>query len=1321
MSTKHKKSRNTEEDSLKCEECNKQNEPNDDKSSIITESTKPKSSDVKKTATKKSKQHKGSDLSRVTEKVFCEECEGDTEKTIKKSSELFIEDSEENGSFHGKVGGKKSSFRTKIEETTEEEKNVSEEKQTEEEKVTPSKEETVQKEEASSALSSSATSISHTTGSEAETTENEEKEETETVKSPETLENTEISERTEEFTAATTRKHKSRSPVTVKATEESSGTLETEEESETAMVSTEEHKTKPSAIVETTEISETFPETTEIEEESETAMASTEEHKTKPSAIVETTEISETFPETTEIEEESETAMVSTEEHKTKPSAIVETTEISETLPETTEIEEESETAMASTEEHKTKPSAIVETTEISETLPETTGIEEESETAMASTEEHKTKPSAIVETTEISETFPETTELEEESETAMASTEEHKTKPSAIVETTEISETFPETTGIEEESETAMASSEEYETSTTTEETKTKKILPETTKKLKHTELSEIVHETFQTTKKHTIIEDKARTRTTATEEIATNTMKTGSSREFLTGMETSKTEEEIAVTEEYKTHKPESKKTKATEVESTEVFTAAKEITAAEVTITEEISTEKIPKTKTKLVENEQKITKEHTTHSTVKSLTVTKQIEQSIEKIVTTSTEERGEEGKETTIKEEEEAKFETASSVLEENQTEEMINLSTQVVVGSQKTYKHGGMVVATEPFLMTLSETESSTTHATEIISEESIPDEVTASEENIVLLTAVEETNHTEKSVVEESTIRSTPFVPIPTPEAEETTKIMVIIVNNSGKKMKKMNESVLEKLVNKKMQEINLEYVDMYDLLKEHKTTNKSENTDLVYKETVIGDGKKCKASEFNANVHCPCDVDNYLHSLEGDLAENMDITNLNCSKMISFHDGFLITNKTQPLKRKKRSLLYLKSLGRSSNVIESNNVDEVLDKDYDINTGTDVLVYPNRKAKIYCGSVADKLIETDGVTFKWEFIKDGQDSPDILPISDNPLVIQNADTKTAGNYSCTRTNKEGDEDNYTHELELITFPIYKIKLEVFYWVNDSCSLADGDILFAYLPKMAGPLLCGSTGKLCKVDVLRPVCITDDDDTFYNVTLTVTMNDIYDIYPMISDEKCNINCRFKTYANLIYLVDKNARIVKNIPVLSRLEHNLDFLSNVTLTDKNRPPKIITTCRGGYGIERYKQRICVICPKHTFSPDDEAFCKMCPAGQYQPQPGLQSCIPCKSPVDDAMCLRMLYSDTKIFKIYVGTAFGLVILFIAAIIFWNSSVSKNSSKIRYPENYSYRSRSRRRMVTDEENPLLKPPTTNEKMRRSSPPAVPPPDF
>ncbi|CAG9840881.1 unnamed protein product [Diabrotica balteata] len=528
----------------------------------------------------------------------------------------------------------------------------------------------------------------------------------------------------------------------------------------------------------------------------------------------------------------------------------------------------------------------------------------------------------------------------------------------------------------------------------------------------------------------------------------------------------------------------------------------------------------------------------------------------------------------------------------------------------------------------DDFLVTLTEISSASTPSTELSSEENIPMEIISAEENVDIteqvaesfsgaenLDATEEIQRdaTKKNVngkkIKNIMVYLNDSVTTPKP-----TKTIVIIVNNSGKRLHKLNETTLEKLVNKTIDEVNLEYIDLNNLSQEAEIQNGSENAELDIPDILKGDGKLCTKSEYNSSRYCPCDVDSYVKTLQTKIDNNTDTSTVSCPKMISFHDGFLITNKTEPLRRKKRSLLYMS------------------------NVGPNVLVYPNKKARIYCINEADRLLDSKDVTFKWEYTKDNEGKGELLPFSENPLVIQNADEKTTGNYTCTKIKNETFE-NYTHEMQLITFPVYKIKLEILYWINDSCSLQTGDILFAYLPKIIGPVLCGGNGRLCHVDIERPRCFNKEDNTYFKVSVTATMNDIYEILPTTDDDNCNLNCRFKAYTNIIYLVNKNAKIVRSIPIHSRLDTDLDFLTNMT-TVTNKPSKLITTCRGGYGIEKFKQRVCVICPKHTFSPIDEAFCKVCPAGQYQPHLGSQGCIPCLSPLDDTMCLRMLVENTE---------------------------------------------------------------------------------
>lgn len=98
-------------------------------------------------------------------------------------------------------------------------------------------------------------------------------------------------------------------------------------------------------------------------------------------------------------------------------------------------------------------------------------------------------------------------------------------------------------------------------------------------------------------------------------------------------------------------------------------------------------------------------------------------------------------------------------------------------------------------------------------------------------------------------------------------------------------------------------------------------------------------------------------------------------------------------------------------------------------------------------------------------------------------MPGSNIALVVNNIEIKDAGNYTCTKTLPDGKKESFVHELEIITFPIYKVKFSIFYAVNDTCSLTDGDLLYSYLPKLVSSVLCGDSAKTCTVDVQRPRC----------------------------------------------------------------------------------------------------------------------------------------------------------------------------------------------------------------------------------------------
>ncbi|KAJ8973045.1 hypothetical protein NQ317_011325 [Molorchus minor] len=314
------------------------------------------------------------------------------------------------------------------------------------------------------------------------------------------------------------------------------------------------------------------------------------------------------------------------------------------------------------------------------------------------------------------------------------------------------------------------------------------------------------------------------------------------------------------------------------------------------------------------------------------------------------------------------------------------------------------------------------------------------------------------------------------------------------------------------------------------------------------------------------------------------------------------------------------------------------------------------------------------------------------------------------------------------GDKETFDHVLEVITFPIYKVKMAIFYATNDSCSLKNSDTLYSYLPEPIGGLLCGQSGRLCKIDMNVPRCLTRNEEDFYNVTVTATVNPISSVLPSTEDASCDINCKLKIYSNMVGLVYKNAEMLQTQPILSKIDVPINFIpkgreaTDVDPDITTKPPKIVTTCPSGYGVEQQRQRVCVLCPRHTYSEDDDAFCKVCPAGQYQPMPGSKSCLVCTSPLDDSMCLRMLYSDTRMFKLYVGVAFGMALLLILILAYWSSSGRDHTKDAnRYEGSVKHRALSRRE--TDVENALLEPllDKSDNPKRRNTPPKLPPPDF
>ncbi|CAH2007058.1 unnamed protein product [Acanthoscelides obtectus] len=91
-----------------------------------------------------------------------------------------------------------------------------------------------------------------------------------------------------------------------------------------------------------------------------------------------------------------------------------------------------------------------------------------------------------------------------------------------------------------------------------------------------------------------------------------------------------------------------------------------------------------------------------------------------------------------------------------------------------------------------------------------------------------------------------------------------------------------------------------------------------------------------------------------------------------------------------------------------------------------------------------------------------------------------------------------------------------------------------------------------------------------------------------------------------------------------------------------------------------------------------------------------------------------------LAIRVEYSDTETFKIYVGVGFGLVLAIVLGILYWNTAYGRRNMKYGTTYEGSLRDRackSRLRRATDVEKALTEPLLKKPRI----PPDVPPPDF
>ncbi|XP_060535239.1 uncharacterized protein LOC132707400 isoform X2 [Cylas formicarius] len=462
------------------------------------------------------------------------------------------------------------------------------------------------------------------------------------------------------------------------------------------------------------------------------------------------------------------------------------------------------------------------------------------------------------------------------------------------------------------------------------------------------------------------------------------------------------------------------------------------------------------------------------------------------------------------------------------------------------------------------------------------------------------------------------------------------TAKPLVIVVNDSGRKLGKINETVLEKIANKSASNIDLEYVDLRNISVDLPKRNRSA--------LWVGfPTESCDKEDFEANNNCLCNMEDHLSSLlhKANRKESPKFDIFHCSKFVRPKKGLLIDTMIKPMKRPRRSLIYLQNRS-GSEVVEYQNMETLFEDGYKLETSDkNIFALPGSTVEIPCRGKVDRLIHSDhGLHWKFK-TSDGTEGEE-LPETGNLLTLHEVAVKNAGIYTCSKVDKDDAVKVHSHELEVVAFPVYDVRMNVFYVVNVSCDLKDGDILYSYLPKVMAPALCGSANQACFVDVARPRCISRENDNIYNVSISVKIKpDGHFVNSLHELRNCDINCALRFYANIVGLVYKNAEIIQHIPVYSKLPSTsaIEFVPYFSRNPKSpvstKPPKVAVSCLGGYGLESLKQRVCVVCPKHTFSAADEAFCKSCPAGQYQPERASELCLQCSSPVEDAMCLRML--------------------------------------------------------------------------------------
>ncbi|CAH2005318.1 unnamed protein product [Acanthoscelides obtectus] len=162
----------------------------------------------------------------------------------------------------------------------------------------------------------------------------------------------------------------------------------------------------------------------------------------------------------------------------------------------------------------------------------------------------------------------------------------------------------------------------------------------------------------------------------------------------------------------------------------------------------------------------------------------------------------------------------------------------------------------------------------------------------------------------------------------------DENGRPLVVIVNNSGNKHVKLNDSDIEGIINKPLSDVELQYIDLHNMSKEEPN---GVNLGRSHKNNTV---TKCNKSDYEANNECVCDIDNYVTNIENKLKNNSEIVekDLECKQFFSVQEGIVVSNSTKPTKRKKRSLMFLTASASENKVVERDSVQDVVGEEYKV-----------------------------------------------------------------------------------------------------------------------------------------------------------------------------------------------------------------------------------------------------------------------------------------------------------------------------------------------------------------------------------------------